>query len=135
MPASFLPLDLMLKRSISIPLQVQFGLVSRQLLTHFFQSSPVSLWTYLETIRRFLLLQDSEFAHGLCFGLLENEARAGLQKQPQTILSPSSKLVRLVKCKEMSKSNVKEQVSYLDQAISTLIFHFSLPLPSTFLLD
>ena len=85
--ASFLPLDLMLKRSVQIPLQVQFRAVSQQLLRYFYDSRPVSLWTYLGAVRRYLLLQDSEFAHGLCVGLIDRER--GNSRHP--FISPSSK--------------------------------------------
>ena len=87
--SSFLPLDLMLKRSIEIPLQAQFRTVGSQLLRYFYDSRPVSLWTYLGAVRRYLLLQDSEFAHGLCVGFISRGSSGNF-------ISPSSESFRKV---------------------------------------
>jgi len=48
---------------------------------------PVSLWTYLAAVRKYLFLQDSEFAHGLCLGLINRESA---KSHHQPFISPSS---------------------------------------------
>ena len=84
---AFMPLDLMLRNSIEIPLRTQFQLVNEELLNFVFFDRDVSLWKTLEAIRHYLMLCDTEFAHNLCLGLVNNQAR--IEQSP----SASSRLL------------------------------------------
>lgn len=90
---TFLPLDLMLKHSIEIPLRSQFQLVSAELLSFFFDNESNSLWRNLEAVRNYLLLNDSEFAHNLCLGLIDHNTNNRHYHQEGDITDPINHLL------------------------------------------